>query len=192
MEWEQGELYRILGFCAIARDDTASAVKHFSDALRYNPLLTPDPLTWSPKVRWAFESARSLFQKQEKQRQKIELTWEAVVCRNASWRSLIIPGWGQYYRQEKVRAAIYSGWALLSLSIFIYAQYQLPAVRDKYRTEQNFNRIEERWRTYRDLYRLRLVSLNSLIASYLVSFWDALYRPIPPKKLPPPPYATTP
>ncbi|MFN3821778.1 MAG: DUF5683 domain-containing protein, partial [bacterium] len=167
-------------------------IKHFSEALRYNPLLTPDPVTWSPKVRAAFESARSLFLKQEEQRQKMELTWEAVVCRNASWRSLILPGWGQYYRQEKVRAAIYSGWAILSLSVLIYAQYHLPSAREKYRSEQNLNQIEDRWQTYRDLYRLRVVSFNSLLTSYLISFLDALYRPIPPKKLPPSPYPSVP
>lgn len=181
--WEKGELYRLLAFCAIARDDTALAAKNFLQALHHNPNLIPDPITWSPKVRAAFERAKSMYHEEERQRLNVLLSREAIICRDASWRSLIIPGWGQKYRGESSRATIYASWAIISLSSLLYAQAQLPSAHSRYRDERDPNLIERRWETYRNLYRLRTLSLNSLILTYVVSFLDALYRPLPPQRL---------
>jgi len=174
--YDRFELYRVLAFCAIANDDEVNGARHFIQALRLNPNLSPDPITWSPKVRRVFETARGEFLRITVEETRQRVAAEAEFCRKASLRSLYLPGAGQFDKGQPQRGVVYAAAFGISAVLFIYAEINLPKARDRYRQAQERQVIDREYRTYRNLYRLERIAGSMLIISYSAPFFDALWR----------------
>lgn len=179
---EQSELYRILAFCSIANDDEENARRHFVSALRLNPNLSADPISWSPKVRRVFERAREEFAQIVQAEAQKRVSMEAELCRQASLRSLFLPGGGQALKGQRARGWITGAMFWGSLATFIYAEALLPGARDKYHRATDPAASVRRYNDYRDLSRLTVLSGGLTIGVYGFSFFDALWRRPSPEK----------
>ncbi len=173
--YDKFELYRVLAFCAIANDDETNGIRYFIQALRLNPNLSPDPITWSPKVRRVFEQARAEYLKISTEETRQRVAAEAELCRKASLKSLYLPGLGQYEKEQPLKGAIYGAVFALSAAVFIYAEVNLPKARERYRDAQLWQDINREYKNYRKFYRLERISGAMLVISYTVPFLDALW-----------------
>lgn len=173
---ELSELYVILAFCAIASDDEENSRRHFVSALKYNPNLKPDPIGWSPKVRQVFERARTEWIQITELAALSEVSLEAEFCRRASYNSLILPGSGQI-----TKGHVLSGWIQGvvfwgGLATAIYANSEVPGLRDKYRAALYPDDIKSSYKSYQIMSRLAIISTSVTISFYGYSAFDALTR----------------
>ncbi len=173
---EQSELYLVLAFCSIANDDEENGRRHFVSTLKFNPNLKPDPIGWSPKVRRVFDRARAEWIQIAQASEQRELSLEAELCRKAVYHSLLLPGSGQIYKDQKISGWVQGALFWGGLATSIYAQTSLPALRDKYRDAIYPDEIQEAYNDYRNMSRLVIVSTSFTVTVYGYSMLDALWR----------------
>lgn len=177
---ERSQLFQVLGFCAVANDEDDNARRYFVAALRVNPSLSPDPITWSPKVRRVFDRAREEFALIARSEAEQRASREADICRQASLRALYLPGAGQAMKEEWGKSWLVGSAFWLSMGVFLYAEAKLPAARADYRNAIERDEILARYKDYRNLSRLAVFAGGGVAASYTFSFFDALWsRPNP-------------
>lgn len=116
--YERGELadvHRILALVEISEGNREEARLQFEAALSLNPDLQLDPTFVSPPILRFFERVKREWWTR---RTAGRLDTSAVAYRSrddpavpAVLRSIVLPGWGQYYRGDRIRgAAITAGW----------------------------------------------------------------------------------
>jgi len=168
-------LYKLLAFCSIANDDEESGKRHFIDALKYNSNMSPDPLTWSPKIRRVFDRARSEYRQQVVLEIQHQSEIEAQIGRRASLKSLYLPGSGQVMKGQQVRGYTLGVLCLCAASAYVYGISSLPAARDRYLDANNEANAEKYWKEYRDVqYFVNLTGIL-MLAVYGYTFFDALW-----------------
>ena len=175
-EFDRFTLYKILAFCAVANDDEGGAIRRFVEALKLNPSLTPNPITWSPKVRRVFLLAVDVYDSQIRRKHLSRQMREADICRRASMRSLYLPGSGQIFKGHKRKGLVVRIMFWGAAATFIYSQAVLPSARDAYLNSKNRLEATDRWMKYRDTYRLSYISGGIVVTTYLYAFLDALYK----------------
>jgi len=172
---DRSNLYKILAFCAIANEDDEGSIRRFVEALNLNPLITPNQITWSPKIRRVFALARDVYETQQR-KDKLSRRMEiADMCRIASRKSLYFPGSGQYHKDHKIKGLIVGAIFWAAAGTHIYSQISIPSARDHY-LESN-NRVEaiDRWSDYQNVYHVAYVSGAIAISAYAYAFFDALW-----------------
>lgn len=168
-------LHKLLAFVAIANEDDEGGKIQFISALRNNPNMLPDPITWSPKVRRVFELARLEFQREQNLELRKMLALEAEIGRSASIRSLIFPGYGQYYKGQRSKSAIIASSFLASASLLIYNYIIQSDLRQRYLDANNPIDAQKRWKEYRDnVYMVNITAIMA-ISIYSYSYFDALW-----------------
>ena len=173
--YEKYNAYRLLAFCAIAADNIETGKKHFISAIRNNPNMTADPLTWSPKIRNVFDMAIT----EVNRRKKLEREWiyasEAQLGRRASLKSLYLPGAGQLMKKQKRKGITLGVLTYAAFSGFLVGQFYLPNVRDNYMEASTPKQAEARWKEYRNArYTVSITGLAAL-GIYGYTFFDALW-----------------
>ncbi len=173
--FEKSMLFKLLAFCAIANDDEETSKRHFISALRYNPSLSPDPLTWSPKIRRVFRRASEEYFKQMEELRRQKVAIEAHLGRRASLRSLYLPGSGQVMKGQILKGYIAGTLFWGSFAGFIYGQATLPDDRESYLNARTSTEAVSRWEDYRD--KQYMVNITGIVALavYGYSFFDALW-----------------
>jgi hypothetical protein len=174
---DRSQIHQLLAFCAMANDDEANAMRQFVEALRLNPGITADPITWSPKVRRVFGLAQEEVRKQIVQEIQLKQALEASTCRRAALKSLYFPGAGQRLKGHPNRGGIISALFIGSAAGLVYSQFKLPAARDRYLNATTSQSARTYWKTYRDYYHLSTVTGLAAGAIYLYAFTDALVSP---------------
>lgn len=155
------EVHVILGLITYARNDLEAAHKHFEVALRLNPVLELDPLLVSPKILTFFDEIKAGLVIEEPPQVEAPAPVEDLRPA-AALRSLLIPGWGQLYKEEWGKGWIFTGlWgAAAGGAVFSHIQ--------KMEADAPDGRERHRWLTMR----------NSFIAAgagiWLFSYLDAM------------------
>lgn len=173
--YEKFLIYKLLAFCAIASDDEESGVRYFVLALRQNPGLSPDPLTWSPKVRTVFAKAQTQFVQKVTMEKKQEYALDAQFSRRASLKSLYFPGSGQVLKGHNFRGYTLGILFWSALAGTIYSQTELPALRDNYHNAGSSEDARRFWLEYRDGQYLVNITGIACLTIYGYSFFDALW-----------------
>lgn len=112
---ELADVHRILALVEISEGNREEARLQFEAALSLNPDLQLDPTFVSPPILRFFERVKREWWTR---RTAGRLDTSAVAYRSrddpavpAALRSIVLPGWGQYYRGDRIRgAAITVGW----------------------------------------------------------------------------------
>ncbi len=130
------EAYKYLGFSYVAFGDILKAKESFKKALSLNPQLTLDEATVSPKIIQVFEQAKIEMPKtvivdtvQE------EPTYKAVDYTGATWRSALLPGWGQMYKGDGNKGAVLMVSFLSCLSGMVVSAIVESRAHEKYRED---------------------------------------------------------
>ncbi|WP_245771988.1 hypothetical protein [Rhodothermus profundi] len=177
------ELHTVLALVAISRNETTEARRHFEAALSLNPGLQLDPVLASPKVRAFFEEIRQEMHAAPSVAASPEGVIRYVVQPDlrpaAALRSLLVPGWGQRYKGQRLKGWLLTGsWGLL-LGSSLTAHLQYERAHNRYRRATNPDDIEKRYQTANRWFKIRNGLLMGLGAVWAYSYLDALLYPVP-------------
>jgi hypothetical protein len=158
----RGQLVRLhttLALLLYARNDALGAAQQFRAALSLDPTLALDPVLVSPVTLSFFEEVKGTYLDEQAGGDRPEPPVRYVVVRDsrpgAALRSLVLPGWGQRARGQRLR-----GWLLTAawgatVGGGIAAHVQRDRARDAYLEETDPDLVEDRYRTYNNWHRLR-------------------------------------
>lgn len=172
---DRGDLYRLAGLSHYNTGQQQKAAVWFREWLSIYPDAQLDPVMVSPKIIDFFEEIK-------KEHQASNPPAMTVVVRSdlrpgAAMRSLILPGWGQKYKQQNRRAILTGGlfWGVAALTVAAYLKEGQH--RDDYRMASTPELIEARYRTYNDWHRRRQWLVIGTVALWGINVGDALLSP---------------
>jgi hypothetical protein len=176
--------HAMLGFIDVARDQKDAALREFKTALSANPAYAPDPVSTSPKILEVFKQARTDYLLLVASEPAVYRMPQADVRLAASWRSLVLPGWGQFYKQQDVKGSAIMAAQVVSLAALILMQVQVNHSHNDYLAIKDYTNpvIEDRYNVYRQAYRSRNAVGYVTLGIYLFNYLDALYTPVWHKK----------
>lgn len=188
-ELDKLKFHLFLGFIYVARDQNDVARNEFFRVVSVNPAYELDPVTTSPKIIEVFRQARNEYLARVASEPAIYRMPQADVRLAASWRSLVLPGWGQVYKNQDVKGAAFAAAQVLSVAALIFMQTEVNRRHDDYLSIEGHDdpNVEDRYQEYRRAYQTRNVVGYITLSIYLVNYLDALYYPVfkgtsPPKR----------
>jgi len=156
-DYERGELYRILAFSAVARDDSDLARQYFRDGLKHNANLRLDRNLTSAKILDVFDEARVEF-KQVTIKDRDALIDDLKNYRlriEGGRRSLLLPGLGQFHKGHPLRGNLMLGAAGLTIVGLAYSQVMVMDSEDRYSQSEVPSVAASNYDEYRMYWRLR-------------------------------------
>jgi tetratricopeptide (TPR) repeat protein len=172
-ERQEAEFRELLGFVYVARGRNDFALKQFFEVLKLVPSRQLDPLTTSPKIIEVFDEARREYV-EWMMRPPADRIPQAELCMAASWRSLVLPGWGQFYKGQKVRGTVFTAAQFLSLATLVVLQIEVNRRHDDYQEQQGIGAADA-YDEYTRVWRARNVVGYFAAGVYLAAYLDALY-----------------
>ncbi|HDM90273.1 MAG TPA: hypothetical protein ENG67_03580 [candidate division WOR-3 bacterium] len=168
-------------FARAVTGDSSGALSLFRDLLLISPAYRLDPAATPPyileifkRAREQLESERELTELERLKRQLLMLREKEKMRKKAFYRSVLLPGLGQRYLGKKRRGLLYSFLAVSGIAGTAYLTWKTDRAHREYLREYDPNRIEEKYRSYRDYYRLRNASLAFCFALWLYNLIDVL------------------
>jgi hypothetical protein len=174
----------ILGSVYVAREQSDFAYREFLLLTSINPGYDLDPAATSPKILEVFRNAKRDYMEKVMSEPAIYRMPQADVRMAASWRSLMVPGWGQFYKKQDTKGAAFAAAQLLSLTALLVMQAEVNRRHDDYRAIREYNSplVEDRYQEYRRAYQTRNGVGYFTLGIYLLNYLDALYAPVRHKK----------
>ncbi len=178
---DQKDLEHIHKYLALSFFNTGltdSSRSHFYTLLSINPDFEPDPIQTSPKILEFFGRIKSSFEKEREKRTVIPYTQYVFVediRPAAALRSLLLPGWGQWYKKQPSKAYLFGG-AFISATLSVGISYALEKnMRQKYLDEKDPARIAGRYDDYNTMSKTRRIMQYTALALWGASIADALF-----------------
>ncbi|MBK6765482.1 MAG: hypothetical protein IPG71_03905 [bacterium] len=170
----------VLATIYVARDQGEFAFAEFRRILVINPAFEMDPVLTSPKIIEVFRNAKREYMDRVLSQPEAYRLPEANAKVAASWRSAVLPGWGQAYKQQKTKAAVFTVVQAITLGAFVAFIFEADARKDEYLAVHEYGSplIEERYNDYRSAYRTRNLLGYLSLGVYLANYYDALYAPV--------------
>lgn len=170
-EYQPAQLAEIHSFRALVffeQGQSERAEEHLALALQLNPELQLDPIFFSPQIRQQLEVLRP---------QIVTLNHVAVPATRyiliddpriaATWRSLLLPGWGQHFKGQKTKSRFFSI-AAATLAGATLASHLLRNDAEQKYLRADANEVAARYDTFNRYHQLR----NNL-ALALGAMWSA-------------------
>jgi tetratricopeptide (TPR) repeat protein len=173
------ETHKILGVIAYQDGNLQDANAQFEQALSIDRTALLDSVYVSPKIIQFFDELKLGFNS----RTQAGETGKSIQYRYlvqpdprpaATWRSMIFPGWGQLYKNDKRKGYILVGsTATVTLATTLF-HFMQKAAHDDYRNATDPKTIEQKYDKYNSFYKLR--NNTAIIAGgiWLYAFFDAL------------------
>ncbi|MCB9357637.1 MAG: hypothetical protein H6505_03600 [Calditrichaeota bacterium] len=170
----------VLATIYVARTQTDFALNEFRRVVAINPAYEMDPVLTSPKILEVFGTAKREYVEKVLSQPEVFRLPEADARLSASWRSAILPGWGQIYKQQKVKGTVFAVLQTVTLAAFVAYAFETSARKNDYLdlTEYGSPLIEERYNDYRSAYRTRNLLGYLALGVYIANYYDALYVPV--------------
>lgn len=170
----------VLATIYVARDQSEIAFAEFRRILTIRPAFEMDPVLTSPKIIEVFRNAKREYMDQVLSQPEAYRLPEANAKVAASWRSAVLPGWGQAYKQQRAKAAVIGVVQAIALGAFVAYIFETDSRKDEYLAVHEYENplIEERYNNYRSAYRTRNLLGYLTLGVYLVNYYDALYAPV--------------
>jgi hypothetical protein len=179
---ELGQLrfHLLLGFVYVARDQKDNGLQEFTKVLSVNPAYDLEPVQTSPKILEVFKEAKQDYLMKVASEPAVFRMPQADVRMAASWRSAVLPGWGQYYKKQDTKASAIIAAQVLSLTALIYMQTEVNRRHDDYLRIKDYNNpnIDNTYSEYRRAYQTRNAVGYVTLGIYLFNYLDALYTPV--------------
>jgi predicted Zn-dependent protease len=170
----------VLGSVYVARNQTGFALAEFRRVIAINPAFDLDPVLTSPKILEVFGQAKREYIEQVLSQPEAYRLPESDAKHQASWRSALLPGWGQQYKQHKVKGAVFSLAQVVTLAAFVAMAIETSNRKDDYLSLHEYDpaRLDDRYNSYQSAYRTRNILGYVTLAVYLANYYDALYAPV--------------
>jgi hypothetical protein len=146
---ELAAVHSYLGFTYVILRREQEAKENFIEWLKLEPNAFLDPILVPPNIIRIFELAKDAL---KKERGKITLDtskgdqWPYM--KSVLWRSLVYPGWGQYYNGKRYKGALIMGTETALLAGFAISQINYIHARDAYYSETQISRMDEKYDAY--------------------------------------------
>lgn len=172
-------LHTTLGLILYARSNELEASEQFRAALSLDPELTLDPLFVSPVTLAFFEDTKAtLTRENDTAAQDPVPTIRYIRLEDprpaATWRSALLPGWGQRYKGETTKGWILTGLATATAAGTLTAHLQYEQAREAYLAETDPARVAERADTQNRWYNTRGALALGMTAVWLYAAADAV------------------
>lgn len=178
-QWREAELRELLGFVYVARGQRDLALKEFYQVLKLVPSWQLDPLEISPKIVEVFEEARRAYV-EWKLRPPAERLSAADLRLAAAWRSLVLPGWGQFFKGQKVRGTGIAAAQFITLAALAVLQIEVNRQHDSYMEKEGHAAVGA-YDDYTRTWRARNIIGYLAVGIYVAAYLDALYA-LPPSR----------
>ncbi len=173
------EAHKILGVIAYQDGNVSESNAQFEQALSIDRTATLDSVYVSPKIIQFFDDLKLRFSSKG----EISETDQSIHYRYlvqpdprpaATLRSMIIPGWGQLYKNDKTKGIVLvSATATVTLATTIFHFMQKDA-HDAYLKAIDEKTIEQKYDKYNLFYKLRNNTVLFAGGIWLYSVFDAL------------------
>lgn len=163
------DIHTILALVAYNRGDLSESRRQFISALQLTPGLRLDPLLISPKIVEFFGETRSDLAASDAALEGAPTRYVLVRDRrpDAAMRSMIVPGWGQFYKGHRTKGWIVSGLFGAVAAGAIGAHIKRRNAEAAYENEPNPDLVEGRYDTYNRWHKTR----NALIQGTALIWW---------------------
>jgi len=99
-----------------------------------------------------------------------------TLYREAIWKNLIFPGWGNLVMKERGKGYLILSSFSISLISSVYFYLDTNSKEEAYLNEVNVDKILERYKSYNTSYKIRNISLITLGLIYIYSQFDIISR----------------
>jgi tetratricopeptide (TPR) repeat protein len=177
---DQVEAYKYLAFSYVAFGENEKAKQQFKKALTLDPNLELDPATVSPKIIKVFEEAKAeiVVEPPEKPVPPVQppVAKKEISTFQATWRSCLIPGWGQMYKGQggkgtrlMLLGGVTLGAAVLSSMVRANAheEYLDAPADDPWAMQDAYDK-------YKNWYNITAVCFAGFAAVYFYNIFDAI------------------
>lgn len=165
------EAERIIAFSLVAQGKTELAREHFESILAVNPSFEFDPILTSPKILTVFREAK-LRSSAARKASIVADKKDKPVLSDITFRTILFPGWEQYYQGRTDVGLVFMSAGVLSLGSAIeFEILRAPARRD-YLAATLPADIASKYRSYNRYYRGEVYSFIAFAAVYIASEFD--------------------
>ncbi len=169
-------LHTTLALILYSKGEGIEATEQFHSVLTLNPGFQLDPLLVSPVTLAFFEEAKAAFVREtlDKPAETVRYIQINDLRPAATWRSGVLPGWGQRYKGQGTKGWLLTGLWAASLGGTVAAHIQRQDARDAYLTETDPAAVGERFDTYNTWHKARGGLLIGAAAIWTFAAVDAL------------------
>lgn len=171
------EIHKILGLIYFSQNKPTQAREQFENALSLNADLKLDPLYVSPKILEFFDSVkRDWLAAKKEEEQQVSVRYLVVEDTRpaAALRSMVLPGWGQFYKGEKKKGIVLSTLWGVGVVGTVLAHIARNNAEDDYLAETDPQKIGSRFSTFNNYHKLRNSLAAFSAAVWVVSYLDAI------------------
>ncbi len=179
-DWAEIPFRFVLATIYVAREQQGFALSEFRRIIAINPAFEVDPVLTSPKIVTVFGQAKREYVEQVLSQPEAYRLPEADAKLSASWRSAMLPGWGQVYKQQRVKATVFGVLQAATLAAFVAFIVETNTRKSDYLDVNVYGSplLEERYNDYQSAYRTRNILGYLTLGVYLANYYDALYAPV--------------
>lgn len=172
--------YIAISFFTLGEPDSAHL--HFMTLLSMDKNYSPDPIRTSPKIRDFFANIKEEYNNLDNQNRPeyIERYMFVEDLRpNAAWRSIVLPGWGQLYKNQPVKGYVFGGTFLVGLLVTTGAWIKENDYKGQYLNSTDPSEISDMYDQYNNWSKIRRGVMYTTIAVWMLNFFDALWSEYP-------------
>lgn len=177
------EIHKLLGLVYYSQNKPIEARRHFEAALNLTPDLELDPMFVSPKIVDFFKQIHAERDTRNHRIENTDAPVRYVVQQDprpaAALRSMLLPGWGQYYKGEKNKAWLLAGLWTAGITGTIISHFAREEAEDRYLSETSPDDIVSRYNRFNTFHKLRNNLFLFSAGIWLFSYIDAMVKKQP-------------
>ncbi|MHB2149287.1 hypothetical protein ACX8XP_09545 [Calditrichota bacterium LG25] len=171
------EIHKYLGFAYFNLRKMDSARVQFLTILEIDPDYEFDPITTSPKIIAYYNALKKEFKQGRFNEKPAAIRYVFISDKRpaASLRSVFLPGWGQYYKGQKKRAALFFSSFLVASAATASAAILENHYHQKYRAVDDITKLDAAYDDYNRWYKFRKAGVIVTVGVWLSSVFDAMW-----------------
>jgi hypothetical protein len=174
------EIHTLRALIASENGDHAYVGANFLAALQLNREHKLDPIFFSPALQERFEQLRATVAKRD---QQVRVETRYIMLPDprvsAAWRSLLVPGWGQRYKGQKLKGDILTFTTAALAGATVVSHFLRRNAEQKY-LDAGEATVAERYQTFNRYHILRKNFALALGVVWSAAIFDALVLQPPP------------
>ncbi|RPI05759.1 MAG: hypothetical protein EHM64_05340 [Ignavibacteriae bacterium] len=168
------EIHKYIAYALIAQGKTDLGKERFAMLLSLSPAYTLDPVLTSPKILAVFNEAKRDFISTKRSLQEAVFNPINEHGSSVSYRSMIFPGWEQYYTGRKTSGIIFLSAGILTLGSGLTFEILRSSARQDYLSERTLAEIDNKYKIYNRYYRAEIASFAAFVITYIISEIDVI------------------
>lgn len=179
-ELQRAQVHTYIAFCEVAYSRREAAKQNFRIALELNPNLNLEDPDIPPKIREVFREVKSELAGSSSSHEVRPAFTGTVPAHqrlkpiDATWRSALLPGWGQFATNRPAMGATMTGAALASGGALVYTQLNASKAKRYYDSAPAGLKVDQYEQLVR-FNRYRNIALGTTVAVWTAAMLDAYF-----------------